>query len=112
MDTYRFNDSIIFPNDKFIYEVELYSQSKNYYGLEDSKYFSAAEFIENLADCIVHKFLTYKLIKYTTLICAPQIWLNENAMWFKYESRKEIRSQKNKEKKEKKEQDGRNSTDK
>jgi hypothetical protein len=103
MDAYRLGESIVFPNTKFIYEIELYNRAKNLWNLEDSKYFASKELIEGLADCIVYPYLNYQLVKYTTLVCAPEKWLRENATFFNYESMKEIKKEKTKLKKEQKE---------
>lgn len=91
MDAYRFKDSIIFQSTKFIYEVELFHSTKDSWNLEDSKLFGSKEFIEDLAECVIYPYINYRLIKYTNLIAAPKEWLKENANWFNYESKKEIK---------------------
>ena len=91
MNAYKREDKIIFENDKFIYEIELYVLNKKSWNLEDSKYFSCKEYIEDLAEVIYYDYKAYTLVKYTTLIAAHKKWLESNAELFNYESTKEIK---------------------
>lgn len=95
---WKYNDNLLEIADQFIYEVDLFKYEDSCWNLENTRKYSSAKFIENMVEFEKWIYEGFKLFKITTLLYAPLDWLQNNAIEIEYETPKEKRKRKLKEK--------------
>lgn len=95
---WKYNDNLIDISDKFVYEVDLFKYEDLCWNLEDTHKYSCDKFIENIVEYQHWIYDKFKIFKFITLLSAPLNWLQNNAIEIEYETPKEKRKRKLKEK--------------
>lgn len=95
---WKHNNDILEISDQFIYEVDLFKYEDSCWNLEDTRKYGSDKFIENIVEFEKWIYEGFKLFKITTLLYAPLDWLENNAIKIEYQTPKEKRKQKLKEK--------------
>ncbi len=95
---WKYNNNLIDISDKFIYEVDLFKYEDLCWNLEDTHKYSCDKFIKDIIEYQHWIYDKFKIFKFTTLLSAPLNWLEKNAIEIEYETPKEKRKRKLKEK--------------